>query len=183
METESSISDSKPKEVDVVFIALFTGDGLVYLKRREDDDIEPGKWCLPSGHVEAGEANLAAAVRELKEETGITVNGNDLEYILDFSHNLNGTDYRVWLYSMQDSNLSINDVRVFPEEHSAKRAMEIDALRSMELMRGKGEFVLTEIDARIVREQIKNLTEKYAHKTARENAQKSKIRSPVPNVD
>jgi 8-oxo-dGTP pyrophosphatase MutT (NUDIX family) len=30
------------------------------------------RWSLPKGHVEAGETNEAAAVREVAEETGIT---------------------------------------------------------------------------------------------------------------
>ena len=29
-------------------------------------------WSLPKGHVEPGEAPLAAAVREIREESGIT---------------------------------------------------------------------------------------------------------------
>ena len=30
------------------------------------------RWSLPKGHVEAGETNEAAAIREVAEETGIT---------------------------------------------------------------------------------------------------------------
>lgn len=32
---------------------------------------EPESWCLPGGHVEAGESFEDAAVREIAEETGI----------------------------------------------------------------------------------------------------------------
>ncbi|MCI4336617.1 MAG: NUDIX domain-containing protein [Thermoplasmata archaeon] len=30
------------------------------------------RWCLPKGHVEPGESALAAALREVSEETGLT---------------------------------------------------------------------------------------------------------------
>jgi len=32
-----------------------------------------GKWNLPAGHVDPGESTAAAAVREVQEETGLTV--------------------------------------------------------------------------------------------------------------
>ncbi|MEV7001751.1 NUDIX domain-containing protein [Streptomyces sp. NPDC093982] len=35
----------------------------------------------PAGHVDAGETSLAAAARELAEETGVTVNADDLRQI------------------------------------------------------------------------------------------------------
>jgi ADP-ribose pyrophosphatase YjhB (NUDIX family) len=44
-------------------------------------NIEPqkGKWCLPSGYAESGESIEAAALRELKEETGI--NGKIIGFV------------------------------------------------------------------------------------------------------
>lgn len=42
----------------------------VLLTRRADN----GKWCLPSGHMEAGESASEACIREVKEETGLSVN-------------------------------------------------------------------------------------------------------------
>ena len=45
------------------------GAGRVLLTRREDFDV----WCLPGGHVEPGESAEAAAVREVREETGLVV--------------------------------------------------------------------------------------------------------------
>ncbi len=43
--------------------------GRVLLTRREDFEV----WCLPGGHVEPGEVAEAAALREVREETGLVV--------------------------------------------------------------------------------------------------------------
>ena len=41
----------------------------VLLTRREDN----GRWCLPGGHMEAGESAEEACAREVWEETGLQV--------------------------------------------------------------------------------------------------------------
>lgn len=56
----------------VAAVALVVdGDGLVMVKR----GVEPqyGEWAFPSGYVDRGEVVEAAAVREVKEETGLDV--------------------------------------------------------------------------------------------------------------
>lgn len=48
-------------------------DGRVLLVRRSALVSEPGTWANPGGHVERGESDVEAAVRETREETGIHV--------------------------------------------------------------------------------------------------------------
>lgn len=47
--------------------------GRALVLQRSEGQFLPGYWELPSGHVEAGEAPEQAALREVKEETGLIV--------------------------------------------------------------------------------------------------------------
>ena len=67
----------EPRYRPNVGIALFNRDGLVLIARRLRDDgpeiVAPGHdWQMPQGGVDDGEDLLAAARRELWEETNVT---------------------------------------------------------------------------------------------------------------
>lgn len=49
-------------------ILAFNEQGKVLGVSRKDD---PNDWGMPGGRVESGESSIAAAIRELKEETGL----------------------------------------------------------------------------------------------------------------
>ena len=55
-----------------VVAALAERDGKLLIARRPEDRHMGGKWEFPGGKLEKGEEPYAAALRELREETGLT---------------------------------------------------------------------------------------------------------------
>ena len=59
---------------NVALVGLVDGRGWLLLQERDDRaPVDPDRWCLVGGQVEPGESALAAAHRELLEETGLVV--------------------------------------------------------------------------------------------------------------
>ena len=65
----------------VAIYLLFIQEGKILLLRRYNTGWQDGNYSVPAGHVENQEAASAAAVRECKEETGVSVDYKDLDMV------------------------------------------------------------------------------------------------------
>ena len=69
-------------ETRAVAKAILVADNNILILRRSDTDTRrPLQWDLPGGAIDRGEDIKQACVREVKEETGITVRAADLKTI------------------------------------------------------------------------------------------------------
>lgn len=64
-----------------VFVVVRDSEGRVLLQRRAGTGFMDGYYDFPSGHVDVGESFTESAVRELTEETDLTVSESDLKVL------------------------------------------------------------------------------------------------------
>lgn len=66
--------------IPAVFTILQREDGKIFLLRRQNTGWRDGWWCLPAGHGEKGESFVAGAMREAKEEAGVDIKEEDMQF-------------------------------------------------------------------------------------------------------
>jgi 8-oxo-dGTP diphosphatase len=69
--------------VVITAIVLNKNNKFLLVKRKENQEIHPGKWLLPGGKLEEDESLFQALKREIKEETNLEIEDNK-EYIHDY---------------------------------------------------------------------------------------------------
>ncbi len=108
----------------VVQIFIVNDNGIMLQQRSLNKKSDPGKWCASaSGHISSGESSIDAALKEFREELGITLNKEEIKLIDTFAspsvrYN-NGNkiinNHFVDLYIVT-RNIDVNDVILQKEE-------------------------------------------------------------------
>lgn len=78
------------------------GKTLMLHRIKRKDDVHYGKWIGVGGKVEKGESPEECIIREVKEETGLTIENPKLRGILTFPNFVYDEDRLVFLYSAKD---------------------------------------------------------------------------------
>ena len=74
---------------------------LLHRTKKQNDEHE-GKWIGVGGKFEKGETPEECVVREVKEETGFTIENPTLRGIMTFPNFKNDTDCYVFLYTVNE---------------------------------------------------------------------------------
>lgn len=106
---------------------------LLLQKRNENLKRNPGKWAFTGGAVDTNETSLEGAKREVKEEIGVEINDNEIEYLLSFKREKGFVD--VWLIK---KDISLDDLKLQQEEVSEAKWV---SLRTLIELLNKGEMV------------------------------------------
>lgn len=84
--------------VAIVFLYRYGKNGLEFLWQRRSEEIDryPGDWDISAGgHINLGESNVDAAVREAREEIGAEISTDELEFVTMYPFNKNRF---AWIY-------------------------------------------------------------------------------------
>lgn len=84
----------RTEKVELTVVCLIHKDGKYLLQNRIKNDWKG--YALPGGHIEAGESIVDAVVREMKEETGLTIMNPHLCGVKQFP--IHGGRYLVFLF-------------------------------------------------------------------------------------
>lgn len=83
-------------------IALIKNNKLLLLLRGSTAPFNPDKYCLPGGMVDSNETLIDCAIRELKEETGVSLNKEKLnELVIKYP-----SGYKKIIYVYKDDNFN-----------------------------------------------------------------------------
>jgi 8-oxo-dGTP diphosphatase len=138
---------SKLHEVGQLIVAcetyiVYQGKVLMH-KRAETKAKFPGFWIGPGGHVEEGEDVLSAAIREIQEETGVTLQPEQISLkVLAFHHHLDRGE--VWMEYLFRAEIP-SDQPIHSTQEGETAWITIEELKSLDNIFPPSKFYLDHI--------------------------------------
>lgn len=99
--------------------------------RAADDDYMANLWDFPGGKVDAGETPEEGLVREISEETGLTVEIGEIEHVYTNLAELPEVQYVLLVYRC---SFVSGEVTLEPKEHQDFEWVEVDQLRERDVI-------------------------------------------------
>lgn len=127
---------SRNEEVELTNMCMVCdGKGNVLVQDKKNHPTWHG-WNFPGGHVEAGEYVTPSVIREIREETGLTVENPRLCGIKEFHKTKDGKRYIVFLYiaekfSGEMKNSNEGEIFWYPISELGKSDKLIDGFGEM----------------------------------------------------
>lgn len=110
--------------IPIACVFVFNEAGELLLLQRHSEDLGGGKWGAPGGRLNADEDAFTAAVRELREETGIEAP----EISLLGSHEVRMPHGTVRMTSFKTTVPDSTDIMIDPDEHHTYSWLELARL-------------------------------------------------------
>lgn len=99
--------------------AIFRRGRLLLLHRRDDLAVAPGLWDMPGGGVEAGDGLEDSLIREVREETGFTVQvGRPIHAQIVHARLVSGRKLIVAVVYYECSTPATGTPQLDPQEHT-----------------------------------------------------------------
>ncbi len=137
LKVDPPVDFSKTAEVAVVL--PFAQDEVLLLKRSAAH-AQGNLWCAPGGKVHDGETPVLAAVRELKEETGVEVDARTLAHVGRFYVQYPNGDFIFHLFSTRLASEK-QDVAINTDEHQSYCFCNLKDIHSLPLTPGLDECI------------------------------------------
>lgn len=101
-------------------------DKILATRRSDINDYKPLFWDFPGGKIEAGETAEEGLRREIREETGLEVKVNGVEYVFT---NLEGLPEQQHFQLVYGCEYTKGEIVLNPEEHDEYQWLTIDELK------------------------------------------------------
>ena len=110
-----------------VHVCIMNNEGKFLIQKRSPyKEMYPNTWSQTGGAVDSGETSLEGAIRECKEELGIDLNKENMEFMLSFKRKSSFVD--VWLARQ---NINLEDIVMEKEEVSEVKWVTKEELGKM----------------------------------------------------